>query len=250
MKKRLTTTRNDEIFKSFWNQNDRFASLLNTVLFEGNHMIRAEELSDLNDEETPNVSVETPGERNTVVKKTGHGAEFVLTGIEDLRDIPLQLLYQDSLGYLKECQEILKGRDENKDDMDEVLDALHEEDRLKPIINLVLYYGKDPWNGATSLKEMFSHVPERIRKAFPDYRINLIQARDAERYHFDNKDLQDVFTMTKLTYKDEMDKVYAYLKDNKVDSDVAAMAGVFADRAPLIESGLEMDKDAVGCGAK
>ena len=34
---------------------------------------------------------------NTVVKKTGHGAEFVLTGIEDRRDMPLQLLYQDSI---------------------------------------------------------------------------------------------------------------------------------------------------------
>ena len=246
MKKRLTTTRKDEIFKNFWDQNDRFASLLNTVLFEGKHMIRPEELSDSNDGE----SAETLGKMDTVVKKTGPGAEFVLTGIEDPRDIPLQLLYQDSVGYLKECQEILKGRGENKDDMDEVLAALHEEDRLKPIINLVLYYGKEPWNGATSLKEMFPHVPEKIREVFPDYRINLIQARDAEHYHFDNKDLQDTFTLAELAYKDEMDKVYAYLKDNKVDSDVAAMAGVLADHDSLIESGLEMDKDAAGCGAK
>ena len=79
---------------------------------------------------------------------------------------------------------------------------------------------------------------------------NLIQARDAEHYHFDNKDLQDAFTLAELAYKDEMNKVYAYLKDNKVGSDVAAMAGVFADHAPLIEPGLEMDKDAAGCGAK
>lgn len=247
MKKRLTTTRKDEIFKKFWNQNDHFASLLNTVLFEGKPMISPEELGDSNDGE----NAETPGEMNTVVKKTGHGAEFVLTGIKDPRDIPLQLLYQDSVGYLKECQEILKGRGENKEDMDEVLAALHEEDRLKPIINLVLYYGKEPWNGATSLKEMFPHVPEKIRKVFPDYRINLIQAREAERYHFDNKDLQDAFTLAELAYKDEVDKVYAYLKDNKVASDVAAMAGVFADYDSLIESGLEMDKDAAaGCGAK
>ena len=245
MKKRLTTTRKDEIFKKFWNQNDRFASLLNTVLFEGKHMIRPEDLSDSNDGE----SAETLGEMNTV-EKTGSGAEFVLTGIEDPRDIPLQLLYQDSVGYLKECQEILKGRGENKDDMDDVLDALHEEDRLKPIINLVLYYGKEPWNGATSLKEMFPHVPEKIRKVFPDYRINLIQARDTEHYHFDNKDLQDTFTLAELAYKDEVDKVYAYLKDNKVGSDVAAMAGVFADHGSLIESGIEMDKDAAGCGDK
>ena len=67
MKKRLTTTRKDEIFKKFWNQNDRFASFLNAVLFEGKPMIRPEELSDSNDGE----NAETPGEMNTVVKKTG-----------------------------------------------------------------------------------------------------------------------------------------------------------------------------------
>ena len=93
----MTTTRKDEIFKNFWNQNDRFASLLNTVLFEGKHMIRPEELSDSANGETLNVCTETAGEMNTVVKKTGHGAEFVLTGIEDRRDMPLQLLYQDSI---------------------------------------------------------------------------------------------------------------------------------------------------------
>ncbi len=91
---------------------------------------------------------------------------------------------------------------------------------------------------------------KKIREVFPDYRINLIQARDAEHYHFDNKDLQDAFTLAELAYKDEMDKVYAYLKDNKVGSDVAAMAGVFTDHDSFIESGREMDKNAAGCGAK
>lgn len=75
-------------------------------------------------------------------------------------------------------------------------------------------------------------------------------SQSLEHYHFDNKDLQDAFTLAELAYKDEMDKVYAYLKDNKVGSDVVAMAGVFADHDSLIESGLEMDKDAAGCGAK
>lgn len=61
MKKSLTTTRKDEIFKKFWNQNDRFASLLNTVLFEGKSMIRPEELSNSGAEETPNAYTETAG---------------------------------------------------------------------------------------------------------------------------------------------------------------------------------------------
>lgn len=56
--------------------------------------------------------------------------------------------------------------------------------------------------------------------------------------------------MAELAYKDEMDKVYAYLKDNKVRSVAAVMVGVFAVHNSHVESGLEMDKDAAGCGTK
>ena len=37
----------DIIFKEFWRQNDRFASLFNTVVFEGEEVIKPEELSEL-----------------------------------------------------------------------------------------------------------------------------------------------------------------------------------------------------------
>ena len=60
---------------------------------------------------------------------------------------------------------------------------------------------------------------KRLGRFSPDYRINLIQVRDAKHYHFDNKDLQEAFTLAELPYKDEMDIVYAYLKDNNVGSD-------------------------------
>ena len=37
----------DIIFKEFWRQNDRFASLFNTIVFEGEEVIKPEELSEL-----------------------------------------------------------------------------------------------------------------------------------------------------------------------------------------------------------
>ena len=42
------TIRPDVIFKDFWRENDRFASLFNTVVFGGNEVIKPEELSDSN----------------------------------------------------------------------------------------------------------------------------------------------------------------------------------------------------------
>lgn len=234
VKQRETTISENEIFRNFWKNNDRFASLFNAAVFGGEDVVKPEVLIDSDNTEIPNGCAEISDEMNTVVKKTGYGVEFVLTGIKDQRDMPLHLLYQDSLGYLKECREIVQSRQEIHyiDNTDEVLGALSKEDRLKPIINLVMYYGKEPWNGTMSLKEMFPNVPEAIRAVLPDYRINLIQVKEAAGcYHFDNKDLQDVFQMAEFVCKDEIDKMYDYMKENKVKSEVAAMLEVLTGKA-------------------
>ncbi len=37
----------DTVFKNFWRDNDRFADLFNTVVFEGKEVVKAEELQEM-----------------------------------------------------------------------------------------------------------------------------------------------------------------------------------------------------------
>ena len=51
------------------------------------------------------------------------------------------------------------------------LSPLKKEDRLVPVITLVLYMGEDPWNAAKRLHDLldFSEIPHELRDYVPDY---------------------------------------------------------------------------------
>ena len=42
----------DSVLKAYWRDNDRFADLFNQIFFKGEHRIRAEDLSDLDTDES------------------------------------------------------------------------------------------------------------------------------------------------------------------------------------------------------
>ena len=74
-------------------------------------------------------------------------------GIENQRKthygMPLRVMIYDALGYLKEYQEISRKHREagDKASAEEFLSGLHKEDRLHPIISIVIYYNEKPWDG-------------------------------------------------------------------------------------------------------
>ena len=97
---------------------------------------------------------------------------------------------------------------------------MRKEDRLHPIVSLVLYYGEKPWDGPLSLKDMMLDMPDEISSIFSDYKMNLVQIHDGDKYHFSNPDVQNVFTMCNHFYKFEKDKLFGNYKDKKLSHDV------------------------------
>ena len=68
--------------------------------------------------------------------------------------MPLRTMIYDGLGYLKEYNE-LKGKNRYTSGMtsDEFLSGMKKDDRLHPIITIVLYYSEMPWDGPVSIKD-------------------------------------------------------------------------------------------------
>ena len=56
----------------------------------------------------------------------------------------------------------------------EFLSKMKVEDRLRPVITLVIYYGNKEWDGARSLHELLDCNDERILKYVNDYKLKLI----------------------------------------------------------------------------
>lgn len=51
---------------------------------------------------------------------------------------------------------------------DEFLSKMRKEDRLHPIISIVLYYSEKSWDGPTYLKDMIVEIPEEMERIFSD----------------------------------------------------------------------------------
>ncbi|UEA30502.1 Rpn family recombination-promoting nuclease/putative transposase [Blautia massiliensis (ex Durand et al. 2017)] len=55
----------------------------------------------------------------------------------------------------------------------EYLTGFYKDDRLIPVITVVVYFGSDTWKAPRSLHEMLSVQDSEILSLVPDYRINL-----------------------------------------------------------------------------
>lgn len=207
----------DIVLKDFWRRNDRFADLFNAVVFQGEQVIKPEDLTELDTDVSGVIQFkdyqESLGRTRDVVKKMAYGVEFAVLGIELQQNIhyamPLRTLLYDGLGYLKEYQEITKIRRVDREKMtgDEFLSKMRKEDRLHPIISIVLYYSEKNWDGPRCLKDMIVEMPEAIGQIFSDYKMNLVQIRESEEYTFHNEDVRTVFEVSRELFRGNIDKV-------------------------------------------
>lgn len=67
-----------------------------------------------------------------------------------------------------------KAKDYKEHGKGEFLSGFYKEDKLIPVITLVIFFSPDEWDGPTSLHEMINVEDERILSLIPDYHIHLI----------------------------------------------------------------------------
>ena len=203
----MESTKPDVVLKDFWRDNQRFADLFNAVLFQGKEVLIPDSLEEQDTEVSGIIEMkdykETLSRTRDVVKKMADGVEFVIFAAENQQRVhyamPLRNMLYDSMGYLKECQELSRKHraDGEKLSGDEFLSDLKKEDRLHPIISLIIYYGETGWDGPCSLHDMIFDMSEEIQAVFSDYPMNLLEVRDSGKYLFHNPDVRTVFEISR-----------------------------------------------------
>ena len=232
----------DIVMKEFWRVNERFADLFNAVLFNGKNVIKSDMLKEMDTDISGTIKWKK-GQSSLkrvrdIVKKEYDGVEFNILGIE-IQDkvhyaMPLRTMIYDGLGYLKEYNE-LKGKNRYTSGMtsDEFLSGMKKDDRLHPIITIVLYYSEMPWDGPVSIKDMMIRMRPEIENIFTDYKMNLVQVRDSDRYKFKNKDVKMVFEITKSIYEENFNNIYDKYNHRNISIEVLRMISVMTD-APYL----------------
>ena len=87
------------------------------------------------------------------------------------------------------------------------------------------------------LKDMIVEMPEEIERIFSDYKMNLVQIRESDRYVFHNDDVKTVFEISREIFNGNFDKIAALYKHREIDPELITVIGKITDSAELMRQG-------------
>lgn len=226
----------DTALKAYWRRNAEFADLFNAVLFGGKSVIDAGKLEERDTESSVVLQTDTyveglPSARDLFkIAMQTDGVELALLGLENEKAIHYAMPLRD-LGYLYKSYEIqydkIKEKYPNKKGLgngNEIISCMKKTDKILPVVNVVLYYGDEAWDGPKTLLDM-TDVPDWFRPVVQDYRMCLVEVRDTDLV-FHNQNNIDLFTLFRLIYDGKKTNVERraaaeqYGKDHPVDESV------------------------------
>ena len=134
---------------------------------------------------------------------------------------------------------------EKKPDASEYLSGFYREDRLIPIITLVLYFSPGEWDRPMSLHEMLAVQDPEILSFVSDYKLNLIapgQMTDAEIDRF-NTSLREVMLFIK--YSEDRAKLNEMVEKDDRFKNIDRKAATVISTVTGIEIENEIKEDKV-----
>lgn len=222
----------DTITKNYMKENRVFADAFNYLLYNGQQMIQPEKLREI---DTIEMAILQGGDqkhqdsetvqkyrdilKKTVVKEDGETV-YLLLGVENQTDIhyamPVRNLIYDALQYGKQVSDITaeNRKTGKKRSGGEYLSGFYKEDKLTPVITLVIHFGTELWDGPESLHEMLRVNDKKILDYIPDYRIHLIDpARlTKEQLELFQTSLREVLGCIK--YAKDKERLKEYITEN------------------------------------
>lgn len=263
MQKKILKLKPDAVLKNYWGDNEQFADLFNAVLFDGETVIKADELEDADTEESTVLenrgyaeSIQASRDVIKIEKKSETlGVQFVMYGLENQERIhyamPMRVMGLDYAAYKKQYdRNSKKYRNSEGIDEDEYLSRMKRTDKFTPVITVVMYYGEKPWDGAVSLHGMLN-IPQRMINLASDYKMNLVEAREnaLSLHNINNVDLfnlLEILLNKSSPIKEIRDKAVDYADKHNVDKSVI-MAVAGAANSRIDYNSLEKRGDADMC---
>ena len=235
----------DTVTKEYMKENKVFADAFNYLIYGGEQVVKPALLQELDTteiaipfalDEEENTTEEAVQKYRDVLKSTviiqDSKASYILWGVENQTDVhyamPVRNIIYDALQYGKQVSEVAR-RHKNQGDgkghnRGEYLSGFYKEDRIRPVVTLVVHFGADKWDGPLSLYEMMDLEDEKLLGFVQDYRIFLIDpykltTDDLEKF---SSSLGDVLGYIK--YSKDKNALSKFLNDSQVmimDNDAA-----------------------------
>ena len=211
----------DAVSREFFEDPVRFADLLNGYVYGGQQMITAEDVRELK----PTVLrihskkgvIEAQAVTADVVKEVSQDVRVTVVSLENQTDVhyamPVRVMNAESAYYHSQWRNIAKKHEQERDlGGAEFLSGFAKEDKLVPMITIVVYWGKDVWDGPRCMKEMLKikEYPLELQSLIADYPIHLLEIRKYEQLDKFHTDIQYVFGFLQREMDKEELKTYVH----------------------------------------
>ncbi|WP_303840995.1 Rpn family recombination-promoting nuclease/putative transposase [Selenomonas ruminantium] len=180
----------DSITKEYMKQSDRFADLFNSFCFGGEEKLQPEELKDMDTtsivlpygEDGAPMPKQKARDVLKLALKTDGKVAYCILGVENQAEIhtamPVRNMLYDAMTLAEQVAAAAKSHKSAHNrgkDSAEYLSGFHREDKLLPVITLVVYWGADEWNAPITLREMYPDgLDEKILQYTNEYKVNLV----------------------------------------------------------------------------
>ena len=176
--------------------NDVFADIMNVFLYNGERVIKEEDLENSKDRSQYKADGELHEQERDVSKfYNGNEMRIAFLGIEHQNKkeqyMPLRIISYDGSVYRAQ----LLNTETNTVDK--------KKQKPYPVITLVMYFGVTHWNHGKSIYEVLD-IPEEIKVFVSDYKINVIEVaflekEQIEKFQSDFRFIADFFVQKRLT---------------------------------------------------
>ena len=189
----------------YLSDNRRFADLFNGICFQGESVIRAEELSEgtqvyyemAQEPEKIGQSKKANGRKERtrdICKRLKTGGVLRILAVENQEKVdytmPYRCMEYDVMEYGKQI-DILRKRNRQRrhsNNIAEKIGGIKKTDRLAPVYTICLYHGVETWDGPRTLGDMmdFDDEEDGFRKFFKDYPMQLYclnEEQDLQTFH-------------------------------------------------------------------
>ena len=205
--------------KAYLSSPDKVADAFNYWVYGGRDVIKPEGLTPLdttaivlpygNDAKKPIQKIRDVLKLYTAMKD--NEAYYLMLGIEIQSDVhygmPVRNMLYDAMSYAQQISDIAAKHRKGKDKMegDEFLSGLKKEDKLMPVITLVISLSTEEWDGSLTLHEMLAVENKELLTFVPDYRLNLLAPNTIEDFGKFRTELGVLFECIKHKQDDNMD---------------------------------------------
>ena len=183
----------DTVTKSYMSKKKYFADAFNFLMFNGNCVVKEENLHEQDpteigivfEEEEKEITQKVRDVLKECVIMQDDKCSYLILGIENQSDVhyamPVKNLIYDALNYGQQISKKTKElRKEGKLKKAEFLSGIRKNEKLKPVITLTIYWGADEWDAPRCLKGMLEDVDKSVLHFVNDYKLNLIVPKEID----------------------------------------------------------------------